>query len=387
MSKSISMLKSMKAPQRVPVLLSMALQLVLLSSSLVGTKGLNVGPPESSAGCWNRRSWLVSVGGSVASCAVITASLSPSVASALVYTDPDRYGDKELKVALVNKLRQNLRNSITEDPSLAPKFVELAIQDALTYNPTNQQGGPDGSILVSILNDNQLPNLKSAAQALVDVGGKTKRTTEITRGDLISFAGAEAIETMGGPRCAVQIGKLDPSKPYRPAADSLPDLNNPTETVAAFERVGLGPRDVTLLFAAIEAMKQSVEILQASKKGANGDAGDDDEDEFEENEMGDPEVVVPTSFGAPSDIYGKRLGSMEGSKLLAGIVKDLKQKRPPSASIFSDPRVAECANTYAQKKATFNQDLPLAYQRLVAVGQTYTGGKVGSLLGAGENQI
>jgi hypothetical protein len=44
------------------------------------------------------------------------------------------YGDKELKIATVNKLKQKLRNAILQDISIAPDFVKLAVNDALGFN-------------------------------------------------------------------------------------------------------------------------------------------------------------------------------------------------------------------------------------------------------------
>eukprot|EP00957_Ditylum_brightwellii_P110213 8406652-Ditylum_brightwellii.AAC.1 len=67
--------------------------------------------------------------------AAVTASVTyanpPLPSMAVVYVDPDVYGDKELKVATVNKLRQNIRDAINQDPQLAPLFLKVALQDAL----------------------------------------------------------------------------------------------------------------------------------------------------------------------------------------------------------------------------------------------------------------
>ena len=62
-----------------------------------------------------------------------------SPAAASVAFDPDRYGDKELKIATVNKLKQKLRNAIAGDLTLAVPFVRLAINDGRAG-----RGGTDG---------------------------------------------------------------------------------------------------------------------------------------------------------------------------------------------------------------------------------------------------
>lgn len=41
--------------------------------------------------------------------------LAPAKASAVVQFETERYGDKELKIATVNKLRQQIRNMVSGD--------------------------------------------------------------------------------------------------------------------------------------------------------------------------------------------------------------------------------------------------------------------------------
>ena len=331
--------------------------------------------------CCDRRSLLRdAINSLLGSGMAATCFLTSRPSNAIVYTDPDRYGDKELKIAFVNRLRQNLRDVIVEDPTLAPQFLELVIQDALTYDQTTQTGGPDGSILNAVLNNDSdaLSRLKPAAQKLQALAADRKRSTEITNADLVTFAGAEAIEAMGGPRMTVQVGKLDPDKPTK--RDNYPRLDVASEALPAFDKAGLNARDVAILYGALAAMNASVKLLKDMKS-------DEETDDFEEdNEMGDPDVFVPTTFGSSSDIYGKRIGTMD-NEVFINAVKALKQKRDPEADVFTDKQVMEWATTYSKKNAAFLQDLPLAYQRLVSVGKSYTGGKIGTLLGPGLDQI
>merc|ERR1712087_671144 len=130
--------------------------------------------------------------------------------------DPERYGDKELKVSTVNKLRQNIRNIILSDPKLGGLFLKLAIQDAITYNAETGEGGPNGNILEKVL-------LKDAAKVLIGLSSTLKRY-EITNADIVSFAGSEAIETAGGPRAVIQLGKLDPEKRIMLPNEYYPNL-------------------------------------------------------------------------------------------------------------------------------------------------------------------
>ena len=76
---------------------------------------------------------------------ILVTSLAPP-ALAKVYFDTDTYGDKELKIATVNKMKQKLRNAILEDNELGADLLKLAINDALSYDAKTEEGGPDGSI-------------------------------------------------------------------------------------------------------------------------------------------------------------------------------------------------------------------------------------------------
>lgn len=306
----------------------------------------------------SRRTWLSSQALGIAS--LLTASLS-SAAQALVYVDPDRYGDKELQVGIVNKVRQAVRNVVLQDPKLAPLFLEIAIQDALSYSTATQAGGPNGQIVPYILQtvDKASP-LLNAAQELVLIKSKLQRSTEITMADVVTFAGAEAIESLGGPRIVVQLGKLDLVSPDEPKSDlKLYDLRNGPETIDAFQKAGLTEREVTLLFGAMASMTKVLASVD------NSATATDEDDDDEPNEMGDPKVDFPSSFGAPSQIYGERLGKMND-----GVFKDelALQKKKQATGVWANDVVGEWTMRYS--KGGFFKDLPEAFSRLARVGST-----------------
>jgi len=298
---------------------------------------------------------------------------SPNQAVASVFVDPDRYGDKELKIATVNKIRQNVRNAITSDPNFATVFLQIAIMDALTYDPNSQENGPDGSI-VRILVDSKSANanLKQGAVKLQEIAKLIKRTTEITMADVVTFAGAEAIESVGGPRIVLQLGKLDPKK--SPSITTIVDVSNGKEVIDNFSRVGLSEREVALLYGAIGSMDS---IAQSYKSSNSADEIDD-----EPNEMGDVDVFIPSSFGAPSQIYGRQLGVMDNSYF-----KTISKSKSIKNTVFEDEKVMQWTKKYADNKGGFLKDLPEAYGKLMALGTRYTGGKVGSLLGQGDSDV
>jgi len=325
----------------------------------------------------NRRSFIIT---SIATASAITLS-APVIA--YVYEDPDRYGDKELKVSTVNKLRQNIRNIILSDPKLGGLFLKLAIQDAITYNAETGEGGPNGNILEKVLSKDapeSLLELKDAAKVLKGLSSTLKRY-EITIADIVSFAGSEAIETAGGPRAVIQLGKLDPEKRIMLPNEYYPNLcGQGSDVVKAFKRAGLSERDVALLYGALGSMEG---IASSSMNKIN------DIVEEEENEMGDKEISIPTSFGGPKEIYGKQMGKIN-TDFLKQVTNDVKLRKKSNllmADVFYDEKVANYAIKYSENSAGFLKDLPESYARLMKLGTRYTGGKIGNLLGGQEKVI
>jgi len=309
---------------------------------------------------------------------VLTASTillaEPKIARSAVFVDPDRYGDKEIKTAFINRVRQNIRDILVQNPKLAPLFLKVAIQDALTYNAKTDEGGPDGTIVQIILQKQQTnPNLIElvpAAEELNNLRIKLKRTTEITMADLVAFAGAEAIETVGGPRVVVQIGKIDPTT-ITTNIKEYPDLsstgkNNGEGVLNAFQRSGLTERDVALVYGTIIAVENVVN---------DATAVEEENDPIEVNEMGEQEVDFPSSFGGPKQKYGKQIGALDKS-----IFKSIVSEKKKYSKVLEDKAVEEWAQTYAKKKANFVKDLAQEYGKWMALGAQYTGGNIGSLL-------
>jgi hypothetical protein len=73
--------------------------------------------------------------------------LQPAASPASVFFDTERYGDKELKVALINKVKQQLRALFEKQPELLVPFFRLALTDGLSYDKTTGEGGMDGSVM------------------------------------------------------------------------------------------------------------------------------------------------------------------------------------------------------------------------------------------------
>jgi hypothetical protein len=91
----------------------------LLIGLLAAAQALSPQPPKTDA---TRRQWNK---GALATLAAPFIAAAPP-AGAVVYLDPARYGDQELKNAAIAKCRTRVRDAIVKDPSIAPSFFLLA---------------------------------------------------------------------------------------------------------------------------------------------------------------------------------------------------------------------------------------------------------------------
>jgi hypothetical protein len=68
--------------------------------------------------------------------------------------------------------------------------------DALSFNAETKEGGMDGSILYRV-DQPEYAKLKPAAVEIQRIRGELVDKTQVTKADLIAFAGAVAIEATG----------------------------------------------------------------------------------------------------------------------------------------------------------------------------------------------
>jgi hypothetical protein len=124
----------------------------------------------------------------------LLASSCPSHAT--VAFDMTRYGDRELQIATINRLKQRVRDSCRASPELVPSFFELAIADALDYDRLKGgAGGLDGSIRYAKL----LPPPLASGLAEVDrLQRLLVAQTEVTFADMLAYAGGQSIEVVSG---------------------------------------------------------------------------------------------------------------------------------------------------------------------------------------------
>ncbi len=111
----------------------------LIILAVAAASSLLPSAPAPKAHMPDRRAVLLQAASAAALCAAGVSA--PAVA---VTVDPDKYGDKELKIATVNKIRQNIRNECGKDLSLLVPLMQLSLADAFSYDRSTGAGAGAG---------------------------------------------------------------------------------------------------------------------------------------------------------------------------------------------------------------------------------------------------
>jgi len=309
------------------------------------------------------------------------AGVRPSVAA--VSIDPERYGDKELLVAALNKIRQAIGNVCAEKPELLPSLLLLTISDALSYQKDSDKGGIDGSIRFELERESNA-GLKAAADAVTEIRSGLLRTTQASYADVLALAGAEAIEVAGGPRCLVQIGREDAKAPEDEGlrAGFSWDSASATTLRSAFGGSGLSAQDIVALLGAVGTLKQTATRLRKEKAASAADAPDDD-DIDQEDVFGVSGSVaygsVPTgkTSSLSVNVKGDKLGKFDNSyfkSLLSSA--NSNSLSPLDRALLSDKELKSYVETYAGSKQKFREDVRATYARLQGLGGNFKGARM-----------
>ena len=302
---------------------------------------------------------------------LLSSALKVDSAGAKVYFDTDTYGDKELKIATVNKMKQKLRNAILADVTLAPDFLRLAINDALTFDAATRDGGPDGSIQFQMTREEN-KGLEKAAAIVQGIKKELLRTNTVSYSDLVAFAGAEALESAGCGRVIVQVGRFDAKVESNKKTGLLVNWGelDPASTSAAFSYSGLGPREIALLLGALGEVTRVVEETQLAAAKAKASAKVEEDDDFE---LDDAEPFVPTTFGARDATFGAKMGRADfGVKYLSQLLKS-KGSDALGNCLVKDDKTKAFVQKYAGSETAFLKDVPEAYLKMTLLGETGTG--------------
>ena len=357
----------------------------------------------------------------------LIASLAGDVpaANAEVFFDPAMYGDQELRVGTVDTVRERTRRAILQNPKLAPSFYQLALLDGLSFNAKDQKYGPNGGVIYAVLNskekDNEyFSNLKDAAAVLIQAEKDLKKKTAVSIADCVAIAGAEAIESIGGPVLPVQLGRMEVEKGKVQISplplDILSGERSVKEVREAFMRAGMTEREMTALLSGLltlqlveknrttEDWKQSAKpkFVERGKMGRMSDykrLTDEDiqaalDDEFSEDP--DDGWYIADSFGGRDDRFGQRLAKdtineKNFNLYMKGLLASNAKKKPSGdqqnfgwiGKQILDPDTPVCQawlKKYADSNLYYVKDLSQSFNSITQLGAVYTGGKYENLL-------
>jgi hypothetical protein len=360
-------------------------------------------------------------GNAIAGAAAFGVLGGSSPANAEVFMDPAMYGDQELRVGAVDSVREKTRRAILQDPSLAPVFYQLAMLDGLSYNVANNKYGPNGGIIYAILNTKDdseyIRSLKKAAGVMIQAEKDLKKKMAVSIADCIAIAGAESIESIGGPVLPVQLGRLEMDKgnvQVSPLPLDLLSGNRPRSEVRdAFKNAGLTEREMTTLLCGLLTLERvektrTSEDWKASTKSKFVERGkmgrmsdykrltDEDilaaeEDEYDEDP--DDGWYIADSFGSRDDRFGQRIAKAEiNEKSFNKYIKDMSNYyvKNTGDDVFGwigeqiydpdSPTTQAWVKKYADSNLSYTKDLAVAFNSVTQLGAVYTGGKYENLL-------
>jgi catalase (peroxidase I) len=112
------------------------------------------------------------------------------------------------------RFRSQISDLVKTDPSLAGPLLRLAFHDATTRDCSNNNiGGPNGSIRYEVpRSENRGIGKPLALVQGIIMNNKSyasSSSSTISLADAIALAGAQAVETVGGPHIAIRLGRQD----------------------------------------------------------------------------------------------------------------------------------------------------------------------------------
>lgn len=312
----------------------------------------------------------------------LAASLAcPTDADASVSFDIDRFGDKELKVAAINSIKQTCRNILSDRPDLLPAFFVLGLHDGLTYNVETTEGGPNGSLQFE-LDEARNAGLEEAVEILKEV--KKARRDNMSLADVMEFACAVAVEVTAGPRIVIQLGREDATEADPQGNAALyTEGASASDMMKAFDSAGLnGKRDVVLMHGAYGSLFD-IAKSRVEKKEAEALAQselDDDEEGLAATDDLTYGTVKTRKRGAvlvSSNIADLTLGGAKFSNAYLKLLVDAKKKGNLAAlsdrdrEIMSSPDMLPFVEQYASNNNKFRTEVGQLCERVSLLGSQY----------------
>ena len=123
------------------------------------------------------------------------------------------------------RLREDLKQMMSEDPNAGPTLVRLAWHSSGTYDKMSKTGGSQGGTIrfKEELSHGGNAGLDKMVAKLEPI---KERNSAISYADLYTYAGKVAIEEMGGPKLDFKYGRVDEITPDKVTPDGrLPDAD------------------------------------------------------------------------------------------------------------------------------------------------------------------
>ncbi|GJQ10420.1 hypothetical protein GpartN1_g4498.t1 [Galdieria partita] len=314
---------------------------------------------------------------------LVTTSLTefPLNCDAEVFFDTDRYGDKEITISTINRLKQTLRNTLSKNLHLLPQYIQLALHDALSYSKQTKQGGLNGSLRFEM----KRPGNAFLHSCYQTVEEAHQSYSEVGYGDYIAFAGSVTLDIVGAPRVKLQVGREDASGPDEESqlSQSTQDSSYTYALEKDFQRAGLdATRNTVLFLGALGFLSKVCEQFSNSKVT-------EEQESLESSDIFDqPELTYGdiTQKGKRTVAVGTQVRKLKlpGIKFSNQFLKDLISKKGNQQTnlkssstedkysvLLNESRFLKYVEYYAKNNQKFRGDFVDAYQDISLLGSRY----------------
>lgn len=314
--------------------------------------------------------------------ASFTSSLTkfPVYCDAEVFFDTDRYGDKELTISTINRLKQTLRDILSNNLDLLPQYLQLALHDALSFSKQTKQGGLNGSLRFEL----ERPGNAFLKPCFQSIEEAHQRYSDVGYGDYIAFGGAVALDIVGAPRVRLQVGREDASEADNESQLSKTVQDDSYYTLALendFQKAGLNATKNTVLFLG------ALGFLSEVCKQFSNSKGKDEESLDSSNIFDNPDLTYGdiSQKGRRTVAVGTQVRKLKlpGVQLDNHFLKKLVSQKNNKQTKFQlsnqdkylvlveEPRFREYVEYYAKNNQKFRSDFVNAYQEISLLGSIY----------------
>eukprot|EP00871_Galdieria_phlegrea_P000537 jgi/Galph1/1484/GphlegSOOS_G169.1 len=310
-----------------------------------------------------------------------TAMISTSVpAVGEVFFDIDRYGDKELKISTINRLKQTLRNTLSNNLHLLPEYLQLAMHDALTFSKSTGKGGPNGSLRFEL----KRPGNSFLVSCFETIQGAYERYPDVGYADYLAYAGAVVMDIVGAPRVKLQVGREDAFEPdiENALARSEQGASYTFAVEESFREAGLSAEKNTVLFIGALGFLCDVsrKFGSSSNKATQGNEGTASDDIFENSEVtyGEISQKGKKTVAVGTQVRNLKLPAVKFSNQFLKMLYNSRKQQSKLEHLsdmylvlLREPRFQEHVEFYANNNRKFTNDFVDEYEKMTLLGSRY----------------